>query len=283
MDPMSVLRTLWKRKWYVLPALLLTVIAAGYVFQYGPRVYESTASYALVNPDIPSDIELEEDPALDALNSNNPYLRSSNPSLIADVLITRLNSTTIAEALEAQGLNDEFTVAQGVGNGFVIDITGVGESPAESIAVTNAVAGMFVEDLRTLQTVSGAADTYLFTALPVASPDQATEQFSSRLRSVIAVVIAGAVLTFGAVSLAGWVESSRSKRPRRRSSAAAVRDDELDDDGRDSGDASAPVPANGMRDTVKRENTAREKTAPGERTTRVREKQGARGEKNAVR
>ena len=46
----------------------------------------------------------------------------------------------------------------------------------------------------------------------VAPPDKATEQFSSRLRSLIAVFLAGVVLMFGAVSIAHSVSVSRTRR-----------------------------------------------------------------------
>jgi capsular polysaccharide biosynthesis protein len=213
MDPMSVLRTMWKHKWYVLPVVLVTLIVAVYVFQFGPRLYESTMSYALVNPDTPTESEIEADPSLKLLNSDNPYLRASNPTLITDVLISRMNDGETADGIAKRGLSTDFKVEKDAGgNGFVIDITGVGTSAAESLEVTQALSEVLVDNLREVQTVNGADDTYLYTALPVATPNRATEQFSSRLRSVISVLIAGLIVTFGAVSLGRWVETSRGRR-----------------------------------------------------------------------
>jgi len=213
MDPMSVLRTMWRHRRYVLPAVLVTVIAAAFVFQFGPRYYQSSMSYALVNPIIPTDAQMELNPSLKKLNSDNPYLRASNPTLITDVVVSRLNAGNTADAIAARGLSSDFKVEKDPGgNGFVIVITGVGTSPSRSLDVTEALSAMLLDDLRTVQKVNGADDTYMYSALLVAAPSRATEQFSSRLRSVISILLAGLVLIFGAVSLGRWVESSRIRR-----------------------------------------------------------------------
>ncbi len=207
MDPSSVLRAIWHQRWYVLPALMITLVAVIYVLQFGPRNYESTISYALVNPDAPTELEIEDEPELEKLYSDNPYLRSSNPALITNVMFTRLSSQTTAKNLEDQGLSPEYTVGRGeFGDGFVLDITGVGTSPGESVATTAALGDFLVEELREVQTVAGADDMYLFTALLIDQSEEATEQFSSRLRAVIGVLIAGAILVFGVVSLGRWLE-----------------------------------------------------------------------------
>ena len=67
------------------------------------------------------------------------------------------------------------------------------------------------QDLKQIQTVNGAADRFLFTTVVVTPPDNAIEQFSSRLRSLIVVVVGGLVLTFGAVSAARALETARMK------------------------------------------------------------------------
>lgn len=212
MDPMSVLKTMWRHKAYVLPVLLLTLLAVGYVFQFGPRSYEANMSFAMVNPQVPTETELLEHPELAELNSDNPYLRSSDPALISDVLITRLSDRSMMESLEDAGLSPDYTVARSAnGNGFVIDIVGVATAPEDAVATTRALGDVLVSELRAIQTVNGADDTYLFTALAISSPDRAEEQFSSRLRSVILVALGGGVLLFGAISLARSLEMSGSR------------------------------------------------------------------------
>lgn len=245
MDPIAVIRTFWQFKLLVLPVILVTLGAGVFVYQFGPRSYEATASYALVNPAIPTDAELVADPRLAELNDDNPYLRSADPSLVTNVLITRLSADSVSDALEDARLGTEYLVARGVGgNGFIIDITGVGDSPQQSLDTTNALGTMLEDELFTLQTINGADQRYLFTALAVAPPDRATERFSSRLRAVIVVALGGAVLLVGAVSVGRGMASAAI---RRRSERAVDRTPYLGPTGSDTGDDQGSVKATGRR------------------------------------
>lgn len=225
MDPMAVLKTLWQHRLVSMPILLLTFAAALYVFQFAPRSYESSATYAMINPDIPTQQDIIKNPELGKLNSKNPYLRSSDPSLIVQVLLTRLNDTSMADRLKAQDLSSDYTVSRGVGgvNGFLVDITGIAETPEKSFATTRALGNMLEKYLYDAQKVNGADDTYLFSSIVVASPDKATEQFSSRLRSLIAIFLTGVVLMFGAVSIARSVSVSRNQLKAQNRGAPAAR------------------------------------------------------------
>ncbi|MCX2750278.1 hypothetical protein OOZ51_21085 [Arthrobacter sp. MI7-26] len=168
----------------------------------------------MINPDIPTQLDIAKNPELEKLNSKNPYLRSSDPSLIVQVLLTRLNDSSVADLLKEQGLSSDYTVSRGVGgiNGFLVDITGIADTPEKSFATTRTLGSMLEKDLHDAQKVNGADDSYLFSSILVAPPDKATEQFSSRLRSLIAVFLAGVVLMFGGVSIAHSVSVSRNRR-----------------------------------------------------------------------
>ena len=217
MDPIEVLRRLWQQRRFALPATLIAVIAAALTFAYGPRDYESTADYAVVNPNIPTSAQILADPTLGTLNSNNPYLRSPDPSLVASVVTTQLNAPSTADILKSMGLGTTYTVAPSVnGSGFIVEITGTGGTPAQSLATTKELGSMFVSNLRGIQTVNGADEHYLYTAILASPPDRATEKISSRLRTVIIVAVIGVILIFGSVSLG----SSLSARRRRREQAA---------------------------------------------------------------
>ncbi|MET4538951.1 MULTISPECIES: chain-length determining protein [Micrococcaceae] len=210
MDPVAVLKTLWRYKVFVVPVLLLTAVAAVYMFSFAPRTYEARTTYAIVNPQTPTAEQIEKDPALGLLNPDNPYLRSADSSLVAQVAVTRLNDVATGDILAEQGLSTDYKVER-PSDAFLIDISGISDDKSQAIATAKALGERLEEDLRTIQTINGASDRYLFTALAVASPDKATEQFSSRLRSVIVVVVAGLVLTLGAVSLARAVETTRKR------------------------------------------------------------------------
>jgi len=236
MDPLAVLRTIWRLKWFAIPAIVITIVAAVAVYQYGPRVYESSVSYAIVNPKTPTEVEIREDPALGDLNSDNPYLRSSDPDLIANVLIARLNAAGTQDQLKKLGLSTEFLASSGAGgSGLIVSITASGDSPRQSLDTTKELGSLFVKNLRAIQTVSGADDRYLFTSLIIDRPDSATEKLSSRLRTVIVVAIAGVILVFGSVSLGSWIETARKRRAQDRLDAAEedLDDDELDEEARE--------------------------------------------------
>lgn len=217
MDPLAVIRTIWRMKWFALPAIVLTIAAAVAVYYYGPRTYESTISYALVNPKIPTEAELKLNPALVDLNDDNPYLRSSDPNLVANVVITQLNAPGTQEELKRQGLGTEFLATPGAGGGgLIVSITASGDTEAQSLATIYELGSMFEASLHSVQTVNGADERFLFTSIVVAEPDRATEKLSSRIRTVIMVSLAGVILIFGAISLGTWVESSKKARRLRK-------------------------------------------------------------------
>jgi hypothetical protein len=189
-----------------------------YVFGYGPRTYQANVSYAIVAPTVPSEGDVQKAPDLAKLNKNNPYLRSTDPSLVTDVLIAKLSAPTTADALTARGLSPKYLVGKGSdGSGFVVTVTGIASSADEATRTTNALGDMLVSKLRSMQKVYGADDRYLFTPLVVTPTSTPQEQYSSRLRAVIVVVLAGGILAFGAVSAGRSFATLReSRRTRRR-------------------------------------------------------------------
>lgn len=222
MDPIAVLKTLWHHKVFVLPVLFLTAFAAVYMYSYAPRSYEALTTYAIVNPKIPSSQEIEKDPALGELNTDNPYLRSADSSLITQVITTRLNDAATSEALKKAGLATDYKVER-PSAAFLVEISAVSDSEVIALDTVRALGTRLEQELHTIQTVNGASEQYLFTSLVVAVPDKATEQFSSRLRSLIVVVVAGLVLTLGAVSVARSVETARERTRTARTSSPLIR------------------------------------------------------------
>lgn len=213
MEPLSVFRTIWRRRWLAFPAIVLTLVAAALVFVYGPREYESSVSYAIVDPQVPTAEQLQQDPSLRLLNSNNPYLRSSDPNLIASVMITRLNAKSTQDLMKRERLSDTYKATPGEdGQGLIVTITASGDTARQSIATTKELGRIFEVDLRSVQKVNNADDRYLFTPIVVDELYKATEKVSSRLRTVIIVLVAGIILVFGAVSLGNAIDRSRRRR-----------------------------------------------------------------------
>lgn len=218
MDPFAVLRTIWRQKWFALPAIILAVAAAVFVYLEGPRTYESSQAFALANPKVPSEKEIDADPSLLLLNSDNPYLRSSDPNLVANVIITRLNSQETSDALERDGISADYEVTSGaLGGGLVVSMNASGETPAESLEAVDALGVLLGTYLHEIQTVNGADERFLFTPIVVSAPSTPTEKLSSRLRTVIVVGVLGVVLVFAAVSLGTWVSGRRRRGTRTQS------------------------------------------------------------------
>lgn len=266
MEPSSVFRNLWRQRWFAIPALALTLAAGVLVFAYGPREYEATASYALVDPRVPTDAQIEQDPTLKQLNSDNPYLRSTDPNLIANVLITQLNSPARQESMKARGLSGDYLASPGVGGaGLIVSIAVTGSTPRLTLATTEELGRILVSNLRTAQKINGADDRYLYTALIVDRPDRAIEKLSSRLRTVIIVGIAGIILMFGAVSLGTALETGR--RRRREEHAEMVESEKSEDEGAGSLPATTPVAAE--KPTAQAPPSGAERSRPAARATRA--------------
>jgi hypothetical protein len=215
MDPISVLKTLWRHKWAALPMALLTIIACVYVMFFAQRTYEASMTYALLSPKTPTEAELRAQPELAAVNGDNPYLRSGDRALLAQVLITKLGAQETAEQLASLGLGAEYTVAQSLssGSGMLLEISASGKSPAQAVDTATELGERLNTTLREVQTINGADDSYLYSALTIDGPGQASEIFSSRLRTLIIVAVAGALLLFVSVSVARSVELARARRP----------------------------------------------------------------------
>jgi hypothetical protein len=207
------MRTIWEQKWFAIPAILLVVAAVAFVYLEGPRTYESSQAFALANPKIPSDKEIEADPSLLDLNSDNPYLRSSDPNLVANVVITRLNAAETADRLGALGVTTEYTVSSGaLGGGLVVSIVASGDTPAEATSAVDTLGTLLEEYLHEVQTINGADERYLFTSIVVSQASKPVEKLSSRLRTVVVVGIAGTAVIFGAVSLGTWLSNRRARK-----------------------------------------------------------------------
>jgi LPS O-antigen subunit length determinant protein (WzzB/FepE family) len=140
MDPISVIKTLWRHKWVAMPVVVLTIAACVYVMFIGQRTYQATMTYALITPKVPTALEMQEDPKLAKINGDNPYLRSPDSTLLSQVLITKLGAQETLKTLKDQGLGTEYTISQAstFGSGMLLVLSASGTSPEQ--AVDTAVA-----------------------------------------------------------------------------------------------------------------------------------------------
>ena len=222
MDPLALLQVVWKHRRFAIPAFALALALAGYVFILGPRAYEATSISVVIGPDIPTDRELERYPKLSQLNSDNPYLRGSDQSLIVSASIARLSGQDVADQLEAAGLSTDYTIAPSPSNQMTVVVTAVGDSPEVAMATREWLDARLRTELHDLQTVNGADERYMFTIIPVDVMAEAKEKISSRIRKLIIVMAAGVMLVLGVTSVAESVESRRARRQRTQDAAAVT-------------------------------------------------------------
>ena len=209
MDPLSLIKVMWKHRWLTLPAVMLVILMAGYVFFFGPRVYEASATYVVANPNTPSDGELQRNRRLAKLNSDNPYLRAAEPGLIVSVLVAKMSGQSTQISMEAAGLSTDYTVTQSAESTMTVVISAAGNTPERSLATRQWLLDDLGRQLHDLQKVNGANDRYLFTALPVDVAREPVEKVSSRLRSLVVTLGAGAILVMGVVSVAAALDRRR--------------------------------------------------------------------------
>lgn len=215
MDPIQVMRTVWRHRLMALPVIVLTLVAVVYVAKWGPRSFESTASYVLISPRAPSTAEILKDPSLADVSADNPYLRtSSDPALAAQVVISTMNSERTVQALADQGIPTEYSAQPGSGSGgsSIITFTATAGTAEQSLKAMDFLGSQLLSILKDVQTANGADDRYLISAIEVDASEHAVEKVSSRLRTIVVVATGGLVLLFAVMSLAQARENSARRR-----------------------------------------------------------------------
>jgi capsular polysaccharide biosynthesis protein len=217
MDLTEIVQTIWRHKRATIPVILLTLAGLAYVAVLKPKVYQAKTSYMLVNPpDPPTSQQIAADPALGKLNSNNPYVRYGDLTVVVGMLADELSANSERAALIAKGADPNFEVAQDLtyGDAPILDITGYGASPAAADLSANTVGQGTIQLLNTLQKQQGVSSQYDITALPVQGTPQATLEVSSLLRTAAAVLALGVIMLFIVVSTATGMAERREERRR---------------------------------------------------------------------
>lgn len=215
MDLLALFTTLRRHKLIVLAVLAVMLGGNAYVAFGIPPQYESTAQYVLIAPPpAPTDAAIARDPSLGKVNTNNPYLRLPNPSVVVDVLAQRVSGDTVRRELISRGADENYTISatNSLGSGLVISIVGTGTSDDSARRTLELVAESMKKELHGMQKVDGADDKYLFVALPINPPTDPIRKVTGTIRSAIAVSAACFVLLFGLISIAEAIGPRRTKQ-----------------------------------------------------------------------
>jgi len=195
------------RRWLVIViGLVLTLGAAGYVYLNTPPRYQATARMLLL---LPSDSRGEQ-----AIGS--PFLYLPNGlNVLARIVSVTPTSREFQAALLAQGLTSQYEVGVDT-TSPTITVSVEGDDPQNVIATRDGVIKAVQDDLLAIQREENApraqtAHTRVYAA--EATPDQIA---GDRMRGVLSVVAAGALLTLLAAFAIDRLSQSRKARKERR-------------------------------------------------------------------
>jgi hypothetical protein len=214
MDLLSISQTIWRHKLATLPIIALMFIGTFYVVKIKPPVYETTSSYILVNPPAPpSSDEIARHPALATVNANNPYVQYNDLSIVSSLLTQTVTTDPVRSQLVRAGADDRFTVGPSTQYPLgtpIVQITGIAATSSGAVRSATLVGAKFSDVLGKLQAAQGVDPHYWIRAHEVNPPGPATQRVSSKLRTLVAVLVLGIIMLFVTVSVLNAVEQRRS-------------------------------------------------------------------------
>ena len=256
MDLGTLLRTV-VRRWYVtMPALLLVFGAALAVIDSSEPEFSATRSVVLVRTGLlPPEAVVAASDGSDAADDplaaeatdgtgdelddgevtpRNPYTEfNASVTVTAEVLQEVVQSGESRLVLRQAGLSDDYSVSVDE-NAPILEIEAIADNSAVAIESASRVAQLVAEDLAARQDRFGVPDETRIVTDDVVVPDRTTRLDTARDRALIGVAILGVVFVVS-VGLAAEL-FARSRAGHRRSPAAGRRHDDTVDDGDDTVD-----------------------------------------------
>jgi hypothetical protein len=208
-------QTVRRYKFATFPVLLLTLALGFYVMILSPPVYEASGSYILVSPPAPpTQQQITDDPALAKVNANNPLVAYGNLQVVGLMLSKAMSTKAIQDTLLREGVDPRSSAVNDTitSNAPLVDITGVGSTPALATQSGMREGQTLVALLNNIQARMGVSPAYRVSAYPLVGPDQATVKNSGKLRNLILVIVVGIILLFVAVSVAKAREERKHQR-----------------------------------------------------------------------
>ena len=219
MDLIAIAQSIWRHKFVTFPIIALTMVLGFYVMVIKKPVYQATSSYILVAPPgPPSALQIQHDPALASVHSDNPYTRFGDLSIVVQLLTDRISTDAARQTLVQEGADSRYVAAPSVQVGAtapIVQITGDGASAAQAMHSASLVGQAIINELNTLQAAAGVDRTYWISTLQLQHPDQAQLQTSSKLRTLIAVFALAVVLMFMAISFVKALAERKAPRQMR--------------------------------------------------------------------
>ncbi|WP_202204310.1 hypothetical protein [Streptomyces virginiae] len=207
-----------RRRWYVIvPAILLSLLAALHLYRSVPVAYQSQSSVALLD----SSAAAKLPPAF-----GNPISNAGGALVVtADVLIRTLSGADAARELHSLGVTDPYTVGFAANtSGPLLTLTVTGTDREKVLEETNLLTGFAGEQLNALQAAAKGAAAYMVQTAPVVLRRPPVPQLKSRYQQVLGVLILGVGGGFVLSFVADALLAARRRRRERATEAAGTPD-----------------------------------------------------------
>ena len=240
MDSGGTFGILWRRKWFTLALLMLTLLGAAYAGIKLPLKYNASITATLLNSKESSK----------TLGDGNPYLSFDSAMVdMANLLALKLTSDANTLALQQSGYTSSFqaqVLSENPENEEPFIQVSVEGDGKEAVGQTlQGVAASLSEQLELVQTGVPAKERLsLQTIAEVSTP---VPSWSSKIKPVVGFLAIGLMLTF---LLPQAVEGSVARRRKTRAGATVAADDRpdsVDHGGRAEPDRFRPSHAAGSR------------------------------------
>jgi hypothetical protein len=210
MDLISIVRAVWRHKFVTIPVILFTCLGAFYVAVVKTPVYQATESFALVYPPAPpTATEIAANPKLGKISPANPLQAYSDPSAVTQIVISLASTSSSQQALAKAGAGTQWQISPSAGSSEILDVSGVGPTAQAALLSAHLVTKAAEHALYQIQENQGVNPTYMITSYELDIPNQAAQKLSSKLRPLVAVLGAGLLLLFIAISIAEAMTSRR--------------------------------------------------------------------------
>jgi len=212
------LTTLLFRRWYAaLPLLVATVVASFATLQNVTPNYIANAYVQLIPPTV---VE-KTDPAVGTTQHVNPWMGLGLAAL-GNAATISLKDESVLTSLTTAGYSENFTMTPNSSN-LMVTFEVTGTSATQAAKTADQLVKLFVQSVVDLQTAYGVQQTNLITTRRLDLGNNLTESNSNVKRAVVAVAVAGILLT-----LAFTIGLDAMVRRRSRRLAAMAGDDPVD-------------------------------------------------------
>jgi hypothetical protein len=213
MDFGEMFRTLGRRWWVTVPALILTLVATAGVYKVWPTTYQSQMQLTLLD---------SRSVASQQGSAGNPYLDFTvSLDAVVDLLGRDLSSDQSVNQLKALGVTDTYSAGIAVNaQGPFLAIIVQGHSPAGIERSMPIIVNFAKQQLAALQTASSAPKNSLIQLVPIAPADTPTKVLKTKIELVAGVAVLGLVCTFLLAFIIDNVLTQRTARRKQYGSPA---------------------------------------------------------------